>query len=437
MRWTGFLLLFCLMNGNVGAGTTLLDKYQTHLYAGKPYWAENILKRQLELTPDDDQARFALGTVQFVQAVKNLAQSLYRYGLRSSYDATDSFFDLPFFRIPVPVNPKPESLSYEKIRDVLQQFVNDLSKAEGTLALVESADLALPLNIGLVRLDMNADGEITEDETLWRIFQRIAPLRQVTEAESEKFVIDFDGSDVPWLRAYCHLLMGMGEFFLAYDWHVAFEHTFHALFPGSGLPYSVLNSDLLLRYQKYNEAIRAGDLEASNSLYDKEFKDIWDRDLADLIAFVHLNHWPIYEPKRLAHTLTHLEKMVDLSRASWKLILAEEDKDSAEWIPNPYQTGTLPGMTVTQERVDGWLMFLDEFEALLQGRKLLAHWRFTEGINMRRVFLEPTTFDLILWIQGSASVPYLEKGELVTADTWETIFVLFQGDFFSYAIWFN
>ena len=94
-------------------------------------------------------------------------------------------------------------------------------------------------------------------------------------------------------------------------------------------------------------------------------------------------------------------------------------------------------MPVTQGRVDGWLLFLDEFEALLQGRKVLPHWRLDKGINLRRVFLEPTTFDAILWVQGSAAIPYLEDGEPSTDETWEKIFDLFRGDFFSYAIWFN
>ena len=67
---------------------------------------------------------------------------------------------------------------------------------------------------------------------------------------------------------------------------------------------------------------------------------------------------------------------------------------------------------MTQEQIDGWMLLLDEFEALLKGEKLLPHWRFDKGINLRRIFLEPTTFDVVLLIQGSAAIPYLEDGEL-------------------------
>jgi hypothetical protein len=128
--------------------------------------------------------------------------------------------------------------------------------------------------------------------------------------------------------------------------------------------------------------------------------------------------------------------MVQLSRDSWKRILAETD-DHNEWIPSPKQTGVLPGMRVTQERVDGWMQFLDEFEAVLKGTKLVPHWRFDQGINMRRFFLEPGTFDFVLLIQGSAAVPYLEDGELTTQETWTRIARVFGGDFFQYFIWFN
>jgi len=78
-----------------------------------------------------------------------------------------------------------------------------------------------------------------------------------------------------------------------------------------------------------------------------------------------------------------------------------------------------------------------KFEAILQGKKLIPHWRFDEGINMRRFFLEPSTFDIVLLIQGSAALPYLEEGDLTTGETWAQITQLFGGDFFRYFIWFN
>jgi hypothetical protein len=83
------------------------------------------------------------------------------------------------------------------------------------------------------------------------------------------------------------------------------------------------------------------------------------------------------------------------------------------------------------------MKMLDEFDALLAGEKLIPHWRFEGGINLRRFFLEPRTFDIVLLVQGSAAIPYIEQGELTTQDTWNDITRAFGRNFLSYAVWFN
>jgi hypothetical protein len=128
--------------------------------------------------------------------------------------------------------------------------------------------------------------------------------------------------------------------------------------------------------------------------------------------------------------------MVQLSREYWRRINAETD-DRNEWIPNPRQSGVLARMQVTEDRVAGWHRFLDEFQALLEGKKLIPHWRFDQGVNLRRIFLEPTTFDIVFLFQGTAALPYLEDGDLTTEQTWDQITRVFGGDFFRYFIWFN
>ena len=115
--------------------------------------------------------------------------------------------------------------------------------------------------------------------------------------------------------------------------------------------------------------------------------------------------------------------MLALSRESWKFYLAEDDNDH-EWIPNPKQTGVIPGVTVTEEMVKGWtITFLDEADEILAGRKLIPFWRDAggRGINLRRVFVEPRDFDLVLWVQGTAAAPYLEAGELTTPEVWQRL----------------
>ena len=135
---------------------------------------------------------------------------------------------------------------------------------------------------------------------------------------------------------------------------------------------------------------------------------------------------------------SHLEEVTKLSRQSWKAILAETDDDH-EWIPNPKQAGVFRRGSVSEEIVRGWLAFLDEADAILAGKKLLPFWRGADGrgVNLRRVFTEPTQFDLILWIQGTAAVPYLEKGTVTDPEFWKGTDRIFRGDFLGFAIWFN
>jgi hypothetical protein len=390
-----------------------LDEIRTQLYAGRLAVAAQVAEARLAMAPADDEARFALGAVQFLQALERLGQNFYRHGLTNAGNSVVGLAGLPFVRIPVPPNPAPEQLTYERLRAILADFVGDLAEAERTLAAIDDTTIALPLNIGLIRLDLNGDGSASPEEALWQVFRQVAGAQWLDAQAADQLQTDFDASDVPWLRGYCHLLMGMAQFPLAHDWQAAFEATFHTLFPEAGLPSARLNKG---PSAAPGIASMAG--------------------IADLVAFLHLNHWPVVEPARMASALSHFESVVVLSRDNWRRILAETD-DGREWIPNPRQSGVLPTMQVSEEQIEAWLLFLDQLDGLLKGEKLLPHWRFDQGINVRRMFLEPTTFDIVLLIQGSAALPYLEKGELTTADTRRRIVTLFGGDFFRYAVWFN
>jgi hypothetical protein len=97
-------------------------------------------------------------------------------------------------------------------------------------------------------------------------------------------------------------------------------------------------------------------------------------------------------------------------------------------------------MRITPEMAAGWSEFLDEAEAILAGRKLVPLWRGADrelGVNFHRVFTEPQPFDLVLWLQGSAAKPYLEKGELTTGEIWSRLQDAYGGNFIGYAFWFN
>ena len=145
----------------------------------------------------------------------------------------------------------------------------------------------------------------------------------------------------------------------------------------------------------------------------------------------------------------HFLEMIRTSRQSWALIQEETDND-LEWLPNPSQTGVLR-VPVTRELIEGWHAVLAEMEELLEGRKLVPFWRDYSsfaggnqqipakgrGINLKRFFSEPRDFDLILLIQGTAALPYLEQGNLSHPETWDNLTRVFRGQFFGFAIWFN
>ena len=95
--------------------------------------------------------------------------------------------------------------------------------------------------------------------------------------------------------------------------------------------------------------------------------------------------------------------------------------------------------------IDVWLETLDEAEQVLQGKKLIPFWRGKageRGVNLRRVFTEPRTFDPIEWVQGTAAVPYLEKGPLTKLGDphmGDRLNKAFGGPFniIGYGFWFN
>ena len=132
--------------------------------------------------------------------------------------------------------------------------------------------------------------------------------------------------------------------------------------------------------------------------------------------------------------------MIRLSRENWKAILAETDNDR-EWLPGPHQKGAnqLTGLEITEAEVQAWHAALAMAEDLLEGRKLLPHFRFADkGIDMKRFFEEPETFDLVLSITGPGVVPYLASGPMITGEEWRALQQQFdRTGFMAFALWAN
>ncbi len=414
MRAILCVLVICSLAPIVAKAAEDRPVAEQYLISGDLAGGQKALETLLKEHPDDGQARFGLGTVQFVQGVEHLVQGFYKYGLQS-----DTFGNaIPFARLPIPMNPKPEPIAYNDLRTIFETFLADLSKAESTLALVKDDSVKLPIRFGLVRMDFNGDGKATEDETLMKVYSRLnAQLGRNgdnTKNDPEGSLVTFDRGDVAWLRGYCHLLMTFAEVYLAHDAERLFNHTAHLFFPSPKTPFPFLKFD-------------------PNALIGFRVASI-----ADLVAFVHLLRFPVKEAARMESALKHLEAMITLSRESWKSYLAETDNDH-EWIPNPKQDTVMPGGKVTDEMVKGWVTFLDEADKILAGKLLVPFWRDADGkgVNLRKVFTEPRELDPILWAQGTAALPYLEAGPVTTPEVWTRLMRVFRGEFIGFALWFN
>jgi hypothetical protein len=408
--WIAAALLFILTFVPALAEAPVPQLMGDRLRAGELALLEQDLTARLAAEPGDDQARFALGSVQFLRTVEGLAQDMYRHGLEPPRDVA---MLLPFFRFPLPANPRPEPLDYEKMRGIFKRALAGFAQTDETLGRMGEAEVKLPVAIALARLDLDGNGTAEPQESLFGVFNATLAGGNMPPEAAERFIVTFDRGDAAWLRGYANLLSALIEFLLAHDGKASFDVSAHMLFPRAGLPNAELNPP---------PGVTGDILEIA--------------PVADLIAAIHLMHWQPTEPERMKRALSHLEKVVALSRESWRYILAETD-DEAEWIPSPRQKSGVIGVPVTQETVDGWMLFLAEFDAVLKGEKLVPHWRLRKGIDIRRAFLEPRAFDPILWAQGSAALPYLADGPVTDSATWDRMMRMFNGNFFGFAVWFN
>jgi hypothetical protein len=320
---------------------------------------------------------------------------------------------VPLLTMPVPPNPNPEVIHYEDARAILQGLVDDLDAVDRTLQPLGDRPVKLPVAMGRVRLDLTGAGQ-QGAVTLYDVTNAVLLGGHGDRANAGKLTIAFDTGDVLWLRAYTHVLRAGAEFLLARDWHRSFDAGAHLLFARPDSP-----------------------LAAALSLpTEGMFTGAEDGRIADAIAWVHLLNWPVAEPERLPRVREHLLAAIGLSRQMWASIRAETDNDR-EWLPNAKQTSLIPGMTITDDRIDSWLALLTESEAVLNGDKLLPHWRFTQGFNLRRLLESPQPFDLVLLATGTDIVPYLQDGPVSDRSFWDRMNDAFEGEFVSFAVWIN
>ncbi|MFN5725700.1 MAG: hypothetical protein ACK48D_02960, partial [Pseudanabaena sp.] len=170
-----------------------------------------------------------------MSGTERLMQSLYRYGMIQN----PAGGSIPFFRLPVPTNPKPQTLTYDGLQQVFQGWIDDLATVRTTLEPIKDQNLKLALRLGLIRLDFDGNGKADDKEMLWQLFNAVTGAR-VTEKDAQQFLIAFDRGDALWLQGYTHVLGAMGEFLRAYDSRELFAACAHLFFQNVDTPHKFL-----------------------------------------------------------------------------------------------------------------------------------------------------------------------------------------------------
>lgn len=393
------------------------NEFDAHLMNGRISEALKLGERHASAPETENQGRFELGIAHFLDAFGALHRDLHRHGFRISAAAAYlSFIGVPLPG-PLPENAAPAETRYEDTRRVLTEFAGRMEACATALERVpRDARVGIRIHAALISIDLDGDGGIdAEAEQLSPVLSawlfRVPTM--LTTNQGNEFELNLDRADVAWLRAYCNLMGGAAEFLLAHDYRELFDHTGHLVFP----------------------RVRSAFYDAAEARYSNERHVA---DFTDLIGFIHLLRLAVAEPTRLEKSHASFLRAVSESREMWRLARAEADNDH-EWIPNERQTPPFPAIRVSAERIDSWNAFLDELQAVLEGKLLigLPHVSDKRGVNLKRVFFEPRPFDLVMWLHGGAAVPYLEDGKMTDWSASTDLWRVFGGELWGFGMWVN
>lgn len=344
--------------------------------------------------PKNNEERFSLAFLQVFGALQKFAVEINRISLNPELT------ELAGLNLPASGPP----VLAEQLARTFYELKSSLKQANQTLSLVDDKPFSVPVDFSKVRFTIDGSGILTPVESL------LAPIAEMS-GEGGMWV-HFDSADAAWLQGYTHLVPGLLEVFTSYDWMPVWNQCAHHLF---------LNPQPRPPIARHSSPEHFGDT----------------GQIADLIAALHDMRLKVVDPEGLRRARDEFSGMARCSRICWKRIMAETDDDH-EWLPSPDQTGP-GGAKTTPEQIQAWHHVLDEIDAVLSGKKLLAHWRIKEGtgINVDRMVNDPPNLDLVLMAQGSAFIPYLEEGVTSDLDTWGTLIEPFGDSFALFAIWSN
>lgn len=348
----------------------------------------------------------ALGAVTFLRAIEGTLQE--RYRTNAAVGDEFLFFPIPIVRLPVSPNPDPDPFEAKIFADIFDSVAADMNRARAAL---DAADLAsddkLIIDVAALWFDVDGNGSRGNGEGVLDFMDTAlgsgGPPGTPVQVVREGVIVHFDAADVEWLAAYTHLLSALSEVVLAFD--------------PTDVIAEVLNSKSAML-----------DIRGGGQTDGLGFFGPGDEVLFDTFASVYgaLNRRP--DQARIAAARDHFLGMIDRNRRFWSLVEAEIDND-LEWIPNASQEAAL-GFPLPADTGVVWQGVLADAEAVLKGELLVPHWRTFPGggVNVAALVADPPAFDIVTWFQGAGLLPYMEKGPLVTWDSYRRFQRMFMGN---------
>lgn len=362
--------------------------------------SEGLAAAELNLASQEEtpETAFLLGAMRFLRAGEHIMQVRYK-------NYAGELPLLPGMRNTLPEQNPDGQFDPAFLERAMSGALVHLEGAEAALGPAVEGAFAVEVQLSDIWLDINSDGARQEWESVLILMNGLGAVPASSDFDG---IVRFDTADAEWLAAYVHVLAGMAELTLSLDPTTAIADVTEG---------------------------RAG-LEALGGVQPDFFSG--RDDVPDVIAatLLTLRGVPDAERTRAAHG--HFLSMIAHNRAFWSEVGEESDNDR-EWLPNPQQSSAF-GVEVSAEMAAGWQGVLVEIEDILNGERLVPYWRVGRpdvGVNIETLLREPGDMDLILWIQGSAAVPYLEEGEVADLEAWERFTRMTRGDGLMFAVWFN
>lgn len=359
--------------------------------------------------PTNNAGRFSLATLQVLEGLQRFVVGFNKLGLNPELARSG----IPFLRVVIPSRQQvpSEAATFEKVAAVFGKLRTALREANATLSGVDEVEFGVEVNLSQARMDFDGDGIVATNEFLLASIGRPLGIR-ATQPTGQDLVIRFDSADAVWLKGYTHFLSGVLDILMAYDWTPVWNQCAHLVFSNpEPIPPIAQHAEVGNR----NEMLQ----------------------IVDFIAALHDMRLELIQKDGLRDARDEFRAMISCSRECWQRVGAESD-DEHEWLPSPTQIGP-GGAKITAQQIEGWQHVLNELDAILQGQKLLPHWRIKagEGISIEKFVNSPPRLDAVLLIQGSAFIPYLEEGPISDQETWRTLTQPFGPGFAMFAIWSN